>query len=219
MLDDAEHVHFSDVEADVAAGQSTAALVTNLYRRHTNLEYLPEEPYFTTTVDDILLPEGLDARLITVSAPAPGTPSDSLYGYPTLPIPENGYHFAVPTEEEELPATVFRPFFSMPRRVKIRAGEELVLPVIVRNPLSETEGEDEGKIYNEIAAFKNFAVKGREVALRVSVAGLPEGCLFDAGKRELRWKPAAGDAGEHTIVLTADDGLIPETFRLMLCVE
>lgn len=211
VLDDAKNVILKDVSASVAEGQSTAALVTNFYKRHTNQEYVPELPYFMTSVTDISLPENLETSLITVSAPAPGTPSDSLYAYPTLPTAENGYQYRIPTEEYPLPRTVFRPFFELDSHYEGKVGETLCIEVRLRNPAGETSArKTDGFIYNEAVGSRDFAVTAKAEPLDVSAEGLPEGAVFDRASMRIFWTPAQGQAGIYRVKLTADDGLIPE---------
>lgn len=212
VLDDAAKVKLTGISASVADGQSTAAFVTNLYKRHTNEEYISEQPYFMTTVTDISLPEGLDTLFVTVEAPAPGTPQDSLYPYPTLPIPENGYAFRTATEEYPLPKTVFRPFFEQEACYEGKVGEALCIPVCLRSPAGETSvRETDGFIYNEAAARRDYVVTAKAEMPDVAVKGLPKGAVFDREKMLILWTPAEGQAGIYTIELTADDGLILET--------
>ncbi len=209
VFDDASHVTLKEIEAASSAGVSRVALVTDYYKRHTNQEYVPELPYFTTRVTEIELPENLDVSFVTVNAPAPGTPQDSKYGYPTLPIPEHGYHFAVPTENYPLPRTVFRPFFVMDSYYEGCVGEEQQITVSLRNPASETSlRETSGFIYNEAVKNRDFVVTGSAVEMKITVDGLPEGAVYEPESNRLVWTPT--QAGEWKITLTADDSLIPE---------
>jgi len=211
VFDDASHVTLDGIEADAADGVSRVALVTNHFRRHTNQEYVPDLPYFMTTVSDISVPQDLDVSLIDVRVPAPGTPQDSLYPYPTLPIPENGYYFAVATEEYPLPRTVFRPFFVMEHCYEGRAGEQQSIKVSLRNPASETSLlETSGFIYNESVKNRDFVVTGPEVDVKISVDGLPKGAVYEPKNHRIVWTPDKGQEGEWKVTLTADDGLIPE---------
>ncbi len=209
VFDDAAHVILKEIEADAAEGVSRVALVTNHFRRHTNQEYVPELPYFMTTVSDIELPQELDVKFVTVNAPAPGTPQDSQYTYPTLPLPENGYQYAVPTENYPLPRTVFRPFFVMDSCYEGCVGEPQVIKVCLRNPASETSlRETSGFIYNEAVKNRDFVVTGSEIEMKLTASGLPEGAVYEPEHSRIVWTPE--QAGEWKIMLTADDGLIPE---------
>ncbi len=106
VLDDAENVCFESIRTNAKNG---VALVTNHFKRPTNLEYLPDEPYFTTSVEKFTLYNSNigEVYLIEVNAPAPGTPQDTLYEYPTTATPESGYHYRKRTEDYPLPKTVY----------------------------------------------------------------------------------------------------------------
>ena len=82
-------------------------------------------------MEDVTFPENWRVKQVVIDAPAPGTPQDEGYGFPTLPCPENGYTYEKATEDYSLPLTVYRPFFAMPVSVWGRAEEELTLPVAV----------------------------------------------------------------------------------------
>lgn len=211
VFDDASHVTLNGIEADAADGVSRVALVTNYFRRHTNEEYVPELPYFMTTVSDIIIPQDLDVSLIDVKVPAPGTPQDSLYPYPTLPLPENGYRFAVDTEDYPLPRTVFRPFFTMERCYEGCEGVQQIVPVSLRNPAAETSTlETSGFIYNESVKNRDFVVTGPDVEVKITIEGLPQGAVYEPENNRIVWTPDKGQSGEWKVILTADDGLIPE---------
>ncbi|MBQ8638780.1 MAG: hypothetical protein IJ468_06400 [Lachnospiraceae bacterium] len=211
VFDDAANVTLKDICAKSADGVEPVALVTNCCRRHTNEEYVPELPYFTTTVSGLTLPLGLEAKLVTVEAPAPGTPTDSHYPYPTLPIPENGYQFAVPTESYPLPRTVFRPFFALDPVYEGVEGEEQKIRVVLRNPASETSRKQtSGMIYNEAAGARDFTVTAEAQELNIQVCGLPEGAVWEEETMTITWTPKAGQNGSWQVTMTADDGLIPE---------
>lgn len=140
VMDDVNGAQFEDVSLAASAGTEQVALVTNRRKRPANFEYVPEQPYHTTSVTEVSLPEGVSVKQVLVDAPAPGTPADSLYSAPTLPIPENGYHFAVETDEYPLPLTVYPPF----------AG---------RDPAKETSRKPvPGVIYNQTEEVREYTV-------------------------------------------------------------
>ena len=97
--------------AEEAEPAADVALVTNLYKRPAGFEYVPDMPYHMTSVAETALPAQLSVKLATVAAPAPGTPRDSFWPWPAAAIPENGYHFDVPTQEYPLPKTVYPQLF------------------------------------------------------------------------------------------------------------
>ncbi|MBE5962992.1 MAG: hypothetical protein E7256_16705, partial [Lachnospiraceae bacterium] len=161
VLDDVSDISFTEFSCDCAPGTVPFACITNPYKRHTNYEYLKDEPYSVTTVTNLSIPSGMEAKTYTVSAPAPGTPSDSLYAYSTLAIPENGYEYATDTKDYPLPLTVFRPFFQKIGTIYGKTGTMLSFFVFLRDPASEATNEQaEGKIYNEILENPYYVVEG-----------------------------------------------------------
>ena len=115
--------------------------VTDNYRRDTGCEYVPEYPYHTTTVRRLTNNSALSACMVTVNAPAPGTPKDSLYSYPTAAIPENGYVQDIDIEKYPLPRTVYRPFIEALEENTFRANEEQNLYLKIHDPASEVEND------------------------------------------------------------------------------
>lgn len=98
-LDDVEDVNITNLCADIDDGTNKPGVVTvkNNYKRHTNMEYVIDEPYMTTDVtgleiisdnSDILgkmrCLNKNDVSDVVVNAPAPGTPKDSLYSFRTV---------------------------------------------------------------------------------------------------------------------------------------
>lgn len=279
VFDDAYGVLVEGLEAFCRLEIPPIVSITHHYRRHTNAENVPEQPYFTTRVTDlqILQPPILHAytrsntgndsasdpgscvesgdingtgsttgkngiaaqpnnraampapksaeqlhgwvKEVEIHAPAPGTPRDSLYGYPTVPCQETGYTYPVATDDYPLPLTVHRPFLQPTSPAVLTAGTPFRLALTLRNPATEvSEKADDGIIYNE-ATVKNYSVKGAEVRLTVSCQGLPEGACFDREQLLFTWTPAPEQIGEHTILFTVEDGLIPEHFPLKLTVR
>ena len=153
-------------------------------------------------------------------APAPGTPQDEGYGFPTLPCPENGYTYEKATEDYSLPLTVYRPFFAMPVSVWGRAEEELTLPVVVRHPAAEaSQKELNGRIYNEAVEVKDYAVAGVKAQTLVTAEEMPEGAVYLEEEKEIRWTPRADQKGEFLIRLRADDGVLPEYGTIKVFIE
>lgn len=152
VLDDVNNASFEDVSLKSVKGVEQVAFVTNLYKRPANFEYVPDYPYHMTSVSEVSIPEGVSIKPVLVSAPAPGTPADSLYSLPTLPIPENGYSYAVGTDDYPLPTTVYPPF----------AG---------RNPAKETSHKQiPGMIYNESVAQREYTVYRDEKQLKLKIS-------------------------------------------------
>ena len=219
VLDDAYGVKLKNIRADVKDGVEPAAAVTSHFRRPTNHEYILNEPYVTTTVE-ASFPEGWEVKRVEIEAPAPGTPNDGQYVYPTVPVPENGYHFGVATEAYPLPLTVFRPFFAMPARVDAAACTEIRIPVVVRHPAVDvTEEETSGFIYNESVSKKDFTVKGCSLNLKTGVEDLPEGAHYEEESGEIVWIPKAEQYGEYKLHLWTDDGVMKEYGSLTIAVS
>ncbi|MCM1183209.1 MAG: hypothetical protein NC337_07530 [Roseburia sp.] len=224
VLDDAHTVCIEGLRADSHSDcvrnpnvpAAPIVTVTNRFRRHTNAENVPEQPYFTTTVTHLQTDDPSAVAAVEVNAPAPGTPQDSLYPYPTVPCADTGYRFAIATDDYPLPLTVHRPYICPLAPITAVAGETVTLALTVRNPATDISDEaDDGIIYNERGA-SNYGVRGACVSLRLSCAELPAGASFDAKKREFRWTPAANQCGEYRIPFIADDGVIPERTEVVL---
>lgn len=264
VFDDVDGVSVDGLEADCMEGIAPVAVVTDHYRRHTNAENVPEQPYFTTDVTglSILKPlvlhkvsdthvinlhcnqEGGAPRLhsaeecyasdvqeinaegytqaewvrkVEIHAPAPGTPRDSLYSYPTVPCAETGYRFRTDTDDYPLPLTVHRPFIHPIAPVGLTVGEAYSVMLTVRNPASDiSEEADNGVIYNEQVARLNYGVKGMDVPLSLRCENLPEGAVFDAENLRFTWTPKAGQQGRYEIVFVVDDNVLPEKMVLKM---
>lgn len=220
VLDDVKGAELSEIQSDCSPRVKELALVTNTKKRPTHLEYIPEEPYLTTTVEDITVPDSMKTVRIQVDAPAPGTPSDSLYPYPTAACPENGYSFAVRTEYYPLPLTVHRPFFLPVAAREGYCGAEMAFTVAVRNPaLEATEEESESFIYNEAVKKKDFTVGPAKVLPELTVRNLPEGASFHAENGRFMWIPRRGQEGRYELEFVYDDGVIPETMKVELVIQ
>ncbi len=240
VLDDVEGVKLTNVSVSRNSADSPLAVVEHRYRRHTNREYIPEEPYFATGVRDLTVESGgggapgmgdrreaerlvlreeregedtvfLDGRnleRIVVNAPAPGTPADSLYPYPTVPVPENGYHYAVPTEEYPLPLTVYPPCFAPMPRARVKRGETLRRDVVLLDPASgATKKKAESFVYDEAKAepFVRSGVFRRCVPVLETAL---TGASFTAGEGggTFLWDTSSVKAGSYRVVFSAADG-------------
>ncbi len=220
VFDDVKRASLSGIEADCKADVSMLALVTNTCKRPANLEYVKDEPYQTTTVEDITLPEGMSTQEILVNAPAPGTPQDSLYTYPTIACPENGYEYRMKTEYYPLPLTVHRPFFKPIAKKEGYCGVELSFKVQVRNPALEAAKEDsEAFIYNEAVKKKNFVVDAARVVAKLYAENLPTGASFNGNSGKFNWIPKKGQEGSYEVTFVYDDGVIPERYSVEIVVE
>ncbi len=208
VLDDAHGVTFKNFNAETEDGVKKVALVSNNYKRSTGFEYVPDYPYISTTNTDISGVDISDVLFWTVDAPESGTPSDSLYPYPTVADINSGYSYGSNKwiyngKEYSLPVTVYRPFFETIEDVEIESGEELTMTVSARNPASETDGIKDSKKADD--------------SLIYSASCLPEGAVFDSKTHTLTWKNAV--EGQYTIVFTVDDGVIPVSTRVNIGVK
>jgi hypothetical protein len=194
------------------------AVVTDHFRRHTNAENVPEQPYFTTTVTNLKNNTPLDIQEVIINAPAPGTPTDSLYKYPTVPCRETGYSYEIDTDEYPLVLTVHRPFIVPMAPITVTAGEDVSFVLKVRNPANDVSAEfDTGIVYNE-HVMKNYSVNGMDVDLKTYTYNLPEGAEFNEETLEFNWRPARDQKGEYSITFITNDGIIPEkeTVKIMV---
>ena len=206
VLDDVSNADLRTVVAKTASGVKAVVKVTNHYKRHVGNEYVPDEPYFTTTCENVKLGL-LSCEQVTVDAPAPGTPADSCYADIRLPIPENGYQFAEKTEAYPLPLTVHRPYFSYIGDQTVKLGETLTLKISARNPangLRTTQKQPDA------------VIEALDGGLTYGAERLPAGASFDAASHTLTFTPAK--AGTYPITFTLDDGVIPEkkTIRIVV---
>lgn len=251
VFDDADGVCLENLTADCAADLSPIAVITHRYRRHTNTENVPEQPYFTTRVrglklanDPVIRVQRADCAILSecqtaqkervsataptaampaiteidIHAPAPGTPGDSLYPYPTVPCLETGYRFQTDTDEYPLPLTVHRPFIRPIAPLRTTSGQEIFFRLTVRNPATDISDQaDAGVIYNERQRL-NYSVGGADVTLSLSCGNLPEGAVFDPEQRTFYWTPTPAQRGEYSIEFTVDDGVMPERMTVQVTV-
>jgi Putative Ig domain len=217
VLDDIKDVSVEGLNASIAKDVAKVAKVTNNYKRHTNLEYVKNEAYFTTTVTNLLVSDTTSVEEIVVNAPAPGTPNDTFYTKPTLPIPENGYTYKIETKDYPLPQTVFRPFIMIDKEPIVNVNQDLSLKFKVRNPASQTTMEEtDGQIYNETVAHKDYLVKGVENEVKISITNLPKGASFDMENGCFLWKPNENQMGEYTLNVVLDDGILSEEIKVSI---
>lgn len=221
VFDDVFQVKLYQVVADRKSETTKVALVTNLFRRHTNREYLLEEPYFTTSVEELAIyhkegeQEGViterDVEVVVVSAPAPGTPSDSLYPYPTVAFPETGYQFLMPTEAYPLPLTVYRPFFESIVPQQIGLGERLEVAIVLRDPAVEVSKKESDRfIYNEEKKEGIFTVSGEVRTCRVFLESKFSGAWYEEERKIFIWDTKEMKPGNYRVVMAADDGILLE---------
>jgi len=218
VLDDAADILIDGLTADCVPSRESVAVITDHFRRHTNAENVPEQPYFTTTVKDLKILQPLPVSHVEIHAPAPGTPADSLYSYPTVPCRETGYAFRVDTDEYPLPLTVHRPYIRPVGVQQLRAGEPYTLDLEIRCPASDiSDVPYDGIIHGEQSALYH-GVKGMKMNLKLSAENMPEGAVLDAEKQQFHWLPDASQTGEHEVVFLIDDGVIPEKMTIKFVV-
>lgn len=227
VLDDVVGGSAFNIHGDHREDKEEVVCVTNNYKRPAGLEYVPDYPYHITTVEEVEIDSTLSVKQVQVTAPAPGTPKDSLYNYETAASTENGYNYDSETANYPLPQTVYRPFFLPVPEQTIQVGQELVFEVIARQPAYEVSLlETDGKIYNETCAVKDYSVKGISTPMTLQVSNLPEGAAFDSasfvpGKPcVFRWTPteAAMKKEPYYLTFTADDGIIPVKIEVLITI-
>ncbi|BDR52589.1 hypothetical protein KIM372_04960 [Bombiscardovia nodaiensis] len=163
VLDDCQHGLCSVAHSMV--GQRVV-LVSHEFKRHTSEEFVPHEPYFATAVRDVDLPHELDCHTVTLQSPAPGTPRDEYYPYPTLADASSGYRYSDSRQvPSDLPDTVYLPYFLPVSACSVSVGDEVRCKVYARNPACQ---DDRGRA-------------------QVRPVDLPVGVSFDG--EELRWIP------------------------------
>ncbi len=182
VLDDVSNARFEAFSAEAKAGVATIVTVTHAFKRPPAFEYVKELPYRTTTVTGLSTPPGTVVEAVKVSRPAPGTPPDSLYEYPTAPSAAAPYAYAVADADYPRPLTVYRPYFEPMLAPSVEAGQLLQLRV---RAIAVAPGS----------------------SLKLSIEGLPEGAAFDSSTGTFRWQPA--QSGNHDVTLVADDGVLP----------
>lgn len=218
VLDDVTTFSLENFNTTCKEGMAHVALVTNQYKRPTNLEYVKNEPYITTTVTNTNISKECEILEVTVAAPAPGTPRDQLYDSPTLPIPAFGYHYTIPTEDYPLPLTVHRPFFAPLESQVVSVNEEVNFSVILRNPAFEVSTtESDSFIYNEAITKKDFVVSGIKNLVKLTVENSPAGAQFNSENGSFRWTPK--QKGTFILTFIADDGIIPEKLSVTIEVQ
>ena len=225
VFDDVHEGRIMDCELEAAEGTPQIVLVENRYKRPTNLEYVPDYPYHATDNSVTIIPgagrENYYVERVCVDAPAPGTPRDSLYEFPTVPVmcdDESSYTYRIATEDYELPATVYRPYFVPIEDIRTSIGKLVCFDVLVRNPLTDgTESEADSFIWNEGRPEKEYVVGCKSGTILMQAEGLPEGADFDILTGNFIWTPE--QAGEYDICFTADDGVIPISIQVHISVE
>jgi polygalacturonase len=185
VLDDVNNAVFQNFNADTKADVPTFVKVTNTKKRGPVLEYVKDQPYRTTRVTNLTIPQGLAVQEVNVDRPAPGTPPDSLYSYPTVPSAEFPYAYAVPNASYPKPLTVYRPSFEPILNKSIEVGQLLQFAVNAKTPATG-------------------------VTLTYSADNLPEGASFNPATQTFSWLPGPHQAGTYTVEFVVHDGVLPE---------
>ncbi len=198
VLDDCHSVTFNSLDAESKKDVKKVAFISNNYKRRTGFEFVPDYPYISTTNSEISGIDTADILFWTVNAPERGTPSDSLYPYPTVADITKGYYYSTAPwtyngKDYSLPVTVYRPFFENAVDVTIKSAENLTLTISARNPGVETEGIKNAVLVDE--------------SLTYSASHLPPGASFNSETHTLTWP--SPEKGEYRVTFTIDDGIIP----------
>lgn len=184
VLDDVANVSIDAASEFMTEESADVVLVTNNFKRRTNYEFVPNEPYMTTTVTGASIADNHDVETVTVNAPEPGTPADSLYSYPTDPLADEAFVEAFLAEGREVPRTVWRPFFAPLKDKTAAAGETVSFTVGYYNPADAT---------------------GTTYPVELTATALPEGATFADGV--FTWNVPADAQGVYSAVFTLSDGL------------
>jgi polygalacturonase len=200
VLDDVSNSAFQDFTAEAASGIPVFVEVTNTMKRPADLEYVLNWPYSTDSVTNVTLPPGSAVQQVTVNRPAPGTPPDTLYRYPTVPSATHPYSYSVANASYPLPATVYRPFFDSARPSRFyraAVGQQLQFTVQAYNPTSGSE------------------TAAAQTGLTYSTGALPSGANFDS--QVFTWTPA--EAGVYPVEFMVSDGVMVESKTVTVSVD
>lgn len=208
VLDDCQNADFIGSNFQSSKNVAPVAEVTNHYKRRAGFEYVLNEPYMTTTCSNITGLEPSNVVNVTVDAPEPSTPKDSLYPYETIASAESGYSYGENVWtynglKFSLPVTVFRPFFENIGEQRVKVGNELKFSVIARNPAAETNGIHDQKISDQ--------------SLTYNAVSVPENAVFNEKTHTFTWTPTK--AGTYQATFQVTDGVIPVFTTVNIVVE
>lgn len=137
VIDD---VHCGQLEKVTSQETPRVVLVADDYKRPTGFEYVLNEPYLSTRVENVSIPSNMVVENVTLVSPEPGTPPDDLYPYPTRADAASGFTYKTRLSgSSHLPSRVHPPYFSSQPRYRISVGEQLIIEVEVRDPGKEGE--------------------------------------------------------------------------------
>jgi hypothetical protein len=185
VLDDVGDGVFKGFSAVTKAGVPTLVKITNTRKRAPAREYVPGEPYKTTTVTNVQVPMGMTAQELTIDRPAPGTPRDALYTLPTAPGVDAAYSYTIADVNYPKPLTVHRPAIAGISTARGVVGQPLSFTIDAVSPVKDTP-------------------------LTYSAGVLPVGASFDAGSRRFAWTPTAGQLGPQKLEFSVNDGVLAE---------
>lgn len=224
VFDDVHDCILKDCELMAMDESAHIVLVENNYKRPTNFEYVPDYPYHATDNSVTIIPgqnrENYRVEKVLVDAPAPGTPRDSLYTYPTAAVMDGtkeGFTFDVPTPEYELPETVHRPYFVPVEDIHVATGKLVCFDVMVRNPLTDGVDTDTEQFMWDMKADNEYVVECESGTILMQAEGLPYGADFDTLSGNFIWTPEK--EGHYSVTFTADDGVIPISMTVNIIVD
>lgn len=199
VLDDVANVTIDDSSDFMnAEGSVDVVLVQHNWKRRAGFEFVPNEPYFSTSVTNADISDNLEIEEAVVDAPEPGTPQDDLYSYPTNAIADESYKAEYMARIRELPRTVWRPFFCPMTNKTASAGDTVRFTMETINPADQYE---EGKTY----------------PVTITASGLPEGAIFE--KNTFTWTVPSDAAGSYPIVFTLSDGMNTADKTVVISIE
>jgi hypothetical protein len=221
--------HTDDKGADFENGDlhNEIVLVENRFKRHTNAEMVPDQPYFTTTVEGLTLTPDQKVRKVVVEAPAPGTPRDSFYEYPTVADSSTGYHYDVPTKQYPIPRTVFRPRMELTTGEVYPAYTESILHVKVWDPAQEISDLTPNEEIEDIVSFLaktnvHVTPAPHEVYVTGALTEADETCsvlpVLQTGDLDFDLILPALSPGKRVLRLGCDDGILPENHEIDLTI-
>lgn len=220
VLDDVSNIAITNAKFDIAEDVSEIVLVTNNYKRHTGYEYLKNEEYFSTSIDNYNIEETHSITKVTVNAPAPGTPEDSLYEGYTVPMSDNGFVYKKDEIRKTLPASVIRPYFVMDGIKNMSHGESFVMKIKIRDPYAETlTNVGDIKIYNESVQNSEYVYKGSKRDIRIRLITKDKDADYDEATRLFRYTPSVVVNGEKEFIFEGNDGIMPFMGKLIIRVS